>query len=119
MSLKCRASGDPEPNIIWMQNSLKIPANNPRYALLADGTLRLANANNDLAGEYECMAQNIVGETKSRPVKMAISSDTNLLQRNNDKNRPKKPNIIVRPFDLTVTPQEKISLHCVATGKNI
>lgn len=98
-----------------MQNQLKIPVDNPRYDLLKDGTLRITKANIDLAGDYECMAQNIVGEAKSRPVRMAINS--NLIQRNNGDNRPKKPKIVVKPTDLSVTPQEKILLHCLATGE--
>lgn len=102
-----------------MQNSHKIPVNNTRYNLLADGTLRIANANDDLVGDYECMAQNVVGEAKSRPVRMAINSRTKLLQRNDDDNRPRKPLIILKPFDLTVTSLENIVLHCVATGELI
>lgn len=73
VSLQCRASGDPEPNIVWTQNSLKITGNNPRYHLLEDGTLRIANVNTDQVGYYECLAQNVVGEAKSRPVRMAIN----------------------------------------------
>lgn len=115
VAFKCRASGDPQPEIVWMQNSNKIPVNNPRYEMLSDGTLKIANANADLVGEYECMAQNVVGEAKSRPVRMAINSRTNSVQINDD-NRPRKPQIILKPFDLTVTSLENIVLHCVASG---
>lgn len=117
VSLKCRASGDPTPDIVWMQNSFKIPADNPRYHLLEDGTLRIADADTDLVGEYECMAHNMVGETKSRPVRMAINRQSNLLSRTDDDNQPKKPKIMLKPFDLTVSPLENIVLHCVATGE--
>lgn len=105
VSLKCRAFGDPVPDILWMQNSLKIPENDPRYHLLRDGTLRIAEANTDVVGEYECMAQNVVGEAKSRPVRMAINYQS------------KKPKIVLRPSDITVSPLNNIVLHCVATGK--
>lgn len=117
VSFKCRASGDPVPDIVWMQNSLKVSVDNPRYHLLEDGTLRIENVNYDLAGEYECMAQNVIGETKSRPVRMAINYQSNSLPRINDiYNRPKKPKIILKPIDLTVSPGDNIVLHCTATG---
>lgn len=91
--------------------------NDPRYDLLADGTLRIANANTDLVGDYECMAQNIVGETKSRSVRMAVNSQNTILQRSDDDNRPRKPKIVLKPFELTVTSLENIILHCVAAGE--
>lgn len=116
-SIKCRASGDPIPDIVWMQNSIEIPVNNPRYHLLEDGTLKIADANADLVGEYECMAKNVVGETKSRPVRMAINYQSNLISRNNDDDRSRKPKIILKPSDVTVSPEEKIVLHCVSTGE--
>ncbi len=90
---------------------------NPRYHLLQDGTLRITDVNADLAGDYECMAQNVVGETKSRPVRMAINYEENLIQRSNSGNRPRKPKITLKPIALTVSPPENIVLHCVATGE--
>lgn len=100
-----------------MQNSLKIADNNPRYHLLEDGTLRIVDANADLDGEYECMAQNVVGEAKSRPVRMAINYQSNLLPRSDDNNRPNKPKITLKPVGVTVSPTENIVLHCVADGE--
>ena len=41
-----------------------------RYSVLDDGTLMIANADMDDRGVYECMARNIVGEKKTRPVNL-------------------------------------------------
>jgi len=97
-----------------MQNSLKVPADNPRYHLLKDGTLKIKDVNADLVGTYECMAQNALGETKSRPARMAIGYQNP--SRNNNNNRPGKPKLTLKPVDLTVSPSENIVLHCVAKG---
>lgn len=120
VSLKCRASGDPAPEIIWMQNSLEVPLNDPRYHILADGTLTIESVDADVVGQYECMAKNTMGETKSRPARMAINFPKNLVQRtDDDDDRPRRPKVILKPFDLTVAPSDNIVLHCVATGKSV
>lgn len=116
VSLRCRATGDPMPDIVWMQNSVKVPMNSPRYHLSEDGTLQM-EANTDSVGDYECMAQNVVGEAKSRPVRMAINYQGNVIQRRNDGNRPRIPKITLKPVDVTVSPTKNIVLHCVATGE--
>lgn len=116
VSLKCRASGHPTPDIVWMQNSIKVPLDSPRYHLMNDGTLKIKDVNADLAGMYECMAQNVLGETKSRQVRMAIGYQSNQSSRNNNINRPGKPRLTLKPADSTVSPPANIVLHCVAKG---
>lgn len=99
-----------------MQNSIKIPLDSPRYHLMKDGTLKIKDVNADLVGMYECMAQNVLGETKSRQVRMAIGYQSNQSSRNNNINRPGKPKITLKPADSTVSPPANIVLHCVAKG---
>lgn len=38
---KCKAEGDPEPNIKWMLNSNEIDASDSRVRVSADGTLEI------------------------------------------------------------------------------
>lgn len=136
-SLQCRASGDPVPNYVWTQNSIEIPANDPRYHFLEDGTLRIANVNTDLVGEYECMAQNVVGEAKSRPVRMAInyqqptaavrvdgesfltnvSRVTKFIKKNPFTFSSEMPRITTAPEDQISKIGSYVVLECEATGK--
>jgi hypothetical protein len=49
-----------------------VPITNPRYSVLQDGTLMIANAVLDDVGAYECVAKNTAGQSKSRSAIMRV-----------------------------------------------
>jgi len=49
-----------------------VPITNPRYAVLDDGTLMIANTILDDVGVYECVAKNTAGQSKSRSAVMRV-----------------------------------------------
>lgn len=109
IKLKCRATGNPEPDIVWMKNSNKLSLHDSQYHLMSDGSLQIQNADANTMGQYECMAKNILGETKSRPVRAVMVDE-----------ETKKPEIILPPYDVSISAtHQPIVMHCVATGKDI
>lgn len=104
----CRVTGDPEPNIVWIQDSNEIQTADSRFRLLGDGTLKIDHVDSTTIGKYECMAKNLLGEAKSRTVRMAIEKLPSELG--------ELPQIILPPYDVTVTSTGVILLHCIATG---
>ncbi|XP_022102574.1 peroxidasin homolog isoform X3 [Acanthaster planci] len=105
----CRAMGDPEPEIVWLHNSVEIPAATlnavgSKYSILNDGTLMIQNANGDDEGEYECMARNAVGETTSEAVNLRYFGS------------PKRPTFSQEPSDTEVKQGTTVTLDCSASG---
>jgi len=52
--------------------SHEVAVTNPRYSLLEDGTLMIANTVLDDVGVYECVAKNTAGQSKSRSAVMRV-----------------------------------------------
>lgn len=52
--------------------SHEVAVTNPRYSLLGDGTLMIANTVLDDVGVYECVAKNTAGQSKSRSAVMRV-----------------------------------------------
>lgn len=74
---KCRVDGDPKPKIIWMRDSLELPAKGDRYSIMEDGSLRIENSQDTDIGQYECMAITPDAEIKSRPARMIVTKPEN------------------------------------------
>ncbi|XP_011499674.1 PREDICTED: peroxidasin [Ceratosolen solmsi marchali] len=70
---RCRASGDPQPNIKWMRDSNEIPSDDERYAFMEDGSLVINDITENDAGDYECVAHNDMGYTKSRVARTFVA----------------------------------------------
>ncbi|XP_014210778.1 peroxidasin homolog [Copidosoma floridanum] len=73
---RCRAGGDPQPSITWMRDSNEIPVEDERYQLAVDGSLVISQVTESDAGEYECVAHNGMGYTKSRAARTLIVSSS-------------------------------------------
>ncbi|XP_014741592.1 PREDICTED: immunoglobulin superfamily member 10 [Sturnus vulgaris] len=58
--IPCEATGNPPPTIQWT----KIPSGVPRWAVLANGTLSIARAGPQDAGQYLCTAANALGTAR-------------------------------------------------------
>ncbi|KAF0312813.1 Peroxidasin [Amphibalanus amphitrite] len=66
----CEADGDPQPDIVWLQNSNELSADSADdgYQILSDGTLMVEPSREPESAVFECMAKSPMGEVKSRPV---------------------------------------------------
>ncbi|CAL4068752.1 unnamed protein product, partial [Meganyctiphanes norvegica] len=73
----CKVEGDPDPEVVWLQNNEILSSDeNSRYSLLDDGnTLMIENTQGEDIGYYECMAKNPMGEAHSEKAKMIASSE--------------------------------------------
>lgn len=70
----CIASGDPEPEIVWLKDSNEVPVDNTRYEVMNNGTLMVHDIT-DVDGSYfECMAKNPAGVVHSKPAKLIINN---------------------------------------------
>lgn len=123
VELPCKVTGDPEPQIIWMQNSNEIPIDeNSHYEILNNGVLRINHVTKDDIGVYECMARNSIGEIKSRRIRMIVNqvqnTNTNTNNQINDRNyiNLQSPRFILLPYDMKVNTKDSITLHCLASG---
>jgi len=66
--LSCLAVGLPPPQYHWVKNGLLIAGNNTQQ-------LTLCNVDLDSAGEYYCIAKNIVGETRSQTAVVTVTPE--------------------------------------------
>lgn len=92
VELPCRMVGDPEPEIIWMQNTNEISTDySPKMQILSTGTLKINAVDSNDIGIYECIGRNEVGETRTQPIRMMVeqssSSSTTNTNANNQNNR--------------------------------
>eukprot|EP00118_Oscarella_pearsei_P016938 m.165733 g.165733 ORF g.165733 m.165733 type:complete len:5158 (+) comp38902_c0_seq1:154-15627(+) len=56
--LECLASGIPQPDIMWMRDGKRILGVTSKYAVYANGTLKIRNSQLDDVGLYVCTAVN-------------------------------------------------------------
>ncbi|XP_028823701.1 hemicentin-1 isoform X1 [Denticeps clupeoides] len=63
--LNCQASGEPAPAIEWSRQGRPVWAGE-HATLLANGSLRLASAQKEDTGDYECVARNLMGSVLVR-----------------------------------------------------
>ncbi|GLV33689.1 Peroxidasin [Carabus blaptoides fortunei] len=107
---KCRVDGDPKPKIIWMRDSLELPARGDRYAIMEDGSLHIENSQDTDIGQYECMAITPDAEIKSRSARMIVTRPENIIYSG-------KPKFIQTPDDqVTDVGAAEVRLNCEAVG---
>uniref|UniRef100_T1PGN3 Cell adhesion molecule-related/down-regulated by oncogenes n=1 Tax=Musca domestica TaxID=7370 RepID=T1PGN3_MUSDO len=76
VELPCRMVGDPQPDIIWMQNTNEISQDYaPKMQVMPTGTLKINDVNANDIGIYECIGRNEVGETRTQPIRMIVDND--------------------------------------------
>lgn len=69
---RCRVAGDPQPNVKWMRDSNEVSDDDERYFIEEDGSLVISDVSESDAGQYECVAHNDMGETKSRSARTLV-----------------------------------------------
>ena len=61
MTLKCKAVGDPDPDIHWRSPDGKLVHNNSRTILYDNGTLDILITTLKDSGAFNCVASNAAG----------------------------------------------------------
>lgn len=62
ISLECKVTGNPKPNIQWTKSGIRGPLRYlPDYDVRSDGTLVISNPVLDHTGLYTCIATNQAG----------------------------------------------------------
>lgn len=61
--LPCTASGEPAPGISWLKNGVTLSLEEPRFTIVASGTLQISNLQTSDSGLYTCKAVSETGET--------------------------------------------------------
>ncbi|OXU25353.1 hypothetical protein TSAR_010634 [Trichomalopsis sarcophagae] len=69
---RCRVAGDPQPSVKWMRDSNEVSGDDERYLIKEDGSLVISDVSESDAGQYECVAHNDMGETKSRSARTLV-----------------------------------------------
>ncbi|XP_075162195.1 peroxidasin [Haematobia irritans] len=76
VELPCRMVGDPQPEIIWMQNTNEISQDYaPKMQVLSTGALKINAVDANDIGIYECIGRNEVGETRTQPIRMMVENE--------------------------------------------
>ncbi|XP_061680955.1 hemicentin-1 isoform X2 [Syngnathoides biaculeatus] len=71
ISLPCRASGIPKPEITWSKGGELVNLGGPDFSLDSDGSLLIASPSGNETGEFLCTAANTAGHT-SRKVQLTV-----------------------------------------------
>ncbi|XP_052775467.1 peroxidasin homolog isoform X2 [Mya arenaria] len=86
----CRATGTPNPEIIWVKNNEIVDTRrDTRYHILDDGTLMIEDARDADRGRYECIARNSAGEARTNSVELTMSQQHH--QHHNQQNHIERP----------------------------
>ncbi|KAL9970483.1 hypothetical protein ACROYT_G022865 [Oculina patagonica] len=91
--LFCSAAGNPAPQVSWSRVSGSLPSN--RIKLMSHGLLQITNVRLEDAGNYKCLARNILGEdekaanlvVQSRP-KVSLSLGPSYVEKGKTINLP-------------------------------
>ena len=62
LKLKCKSTGLPEPRIIWTIN--RKPIDNEQF-IESKNELLILNFKKEYAGDYKCVAKNIIGQSRA------------------------------------------------------
>jgi len=62
-ALFCSASGNPAPQLSWVRVDGSLPSN--RIKVTSDGLMQIDDVRLEDAGEYKCMARNILGKDEN------------------------------------------------------
>lgn len=58
--MKCKATGYPQPYLIWQKENIELK-NTSRILMKSDNSLTILNTTRHDAGQYECIARNAAG----------------------------------------------------------
>lgn len=78
--LRCKATGSPKPTIYWLRDGKKVPTDDDdsekRRYIMPSGNLTfirvIQKKRRTDSGQYQCVAVNKVGETKSKAATLLV-----------------------------------------------
>lgn len=101
----CQASGNPQPTITWLKDSIPVDMSNPRYTIQEQGSLQITDSREEDDGRYECVAENSVGTVYSYGAPLYVRV------------RRVQPQFSVKPEPAyDVPPGSDLNVTCVAVG---
>nr|XP_042899314.1 hemicentin-1 isoform X1 [Parasteatoda tepidariorum] len=103
ISIFCETSGHPEPSVVWKKSGAYIQSNS---AVVQHANLSIINADISDEGEYQCIAENIVGSHVARTV-VTIHDP------------PKIDESTSSPSFITAVVSDKLDIKCYASGHPI
>lgn len=99
LSIKCRVNGFPAPSIMWYREGFPLQLSE-RIIVKEGGELVINNAQLSDAGDYECTAWNIAGQSQA---------SVNLMY-------TVPPSVYVDQEEMTANAGETITIQCTANG---
>jgi hypothetical protein len=76
--LPCEVAGDPQPQITWTKNGVRLSEVDPHYFISESGSLEIFSADPDDTATYSCTAINIAG-VKEKRISLFVQSEFGLL----------------------------------------
>ncbi|XP_029302367.1 leucine-rich repeat and fibronectin type III domain-containing protein 1-like protein isoform X1 [Cottoperca gobio] len=95
-SLKCKANGDPEPEVHWISPEGRLISNGSRTLVFPNGSLDINVTSLKDSGNFTCIASNAAGESTGR-VELVITAMPHLA---NSTSRSRDPSSEPAPSDI-------------------
>lgn len=95
-SLKCKANGDPEPEVHWISPEGRLISNTTRTMVYPNGSLEINVTSAKDAGNFTCIASNAAGESTGR-VELVVTAVPHLA---NSTSRSRDPSSEPAPSDI-------------------
>ncbi|XP_045930851.1 leucine-rich repeat and fibronectin type III domain-containing protein 1-like protein isoform X1 [Micropterus dolomieu] len=95
-SLKCKANGDPEPEVHWISPEGRLISNSTRTLVFPNGSLEINVTSLKDSGNFTCIASNAAGESTGR-VELVVTATPHLA---NSTSRSRDPSSEPAPSDI-------------------
>uniref|UniRef100_A0A8P4JW68 Leucine-rich repeat and fibronectin type III domain-containing protein 1-like protein n=1 Tax=Dicentrarchus labrax TaxID=13489 RepID=A0A8P4JW68_DICLA len=95
-SLKCKANGDPEPEVHWISPEGRLISNSSRTLVFPNGSLEINVTSLKDSGNFTCIASNAAGESTGR-VELVVTAMPHLA---NSTSRSRDPSSEPAPSDI-------------------
>ncbi|XP_044058908.1 leucine-rich repeat and fibronectin type III domain-containing protein 1-like protein isoform X2 [Siniperca chuatsi] len=95
-SLKCKANGDPEPEVHWISPEGRLISNSTRTLVFPNGSLEINVTSLKDSGNFTCIASNAAGESTGR-VELVVMATPHLA---NSTSRSRDPSSEPAPSDI-------------------
>ncbi|XP_001354288.3 peroxidasin [Drosophila pseudoobscura] len=82
VQLDCEVTGLPKPQITWMHNTNEVGEDQVNREILLSGSLLIRSVATTDMGIYQCLARNEMGEVRSQPIRLVVSSSSSSSNRN-------------------------------------
>ncbi|KAJ3590303.1 hypothetical protein NHX12_008256 [Muraenolepis orangiensis] len=105
-SLKCKANGDPEPEVHWISPEGRLISNSSRTTVYPNGSLDINVTALKDSGNFTCIASNAAGESTGR-VELLVTAVPHLA---NSTSRSRDPSAEPAPSDILISSKRRVSL---------